>query len=65
MKEKPNYQSLEDCYHEIERLQAENWHLRESSRKFGELAERLHSRLQAERWTAGPNQDPSQPDPDD
>jgi hypothetical protein len=37
--------NLEDCEREIERLKEENDYLRDASVTFGELAERLQSRL--------------------
>jgi predicted RNase H-like nuclease (RuvC/YqgF family) len=37
---------LEECQREIRRLQEENQHLREASRAFSELAERLRALLE-------------------
>jgi hypothetical protein len=43
----------EDYVQEIRRLREENEHLRESSRAFGELAERLRLLLETERQRHG------------
>jgi hypothetical protein len=44
-----NYSTLEECQEEIRRLKEENYHLRQASQAFGELAERLRCSLEEER----------------
>jgi hypothetical protein len=49
MIERGNFSNLEECREEIRRLREENYHLRQASLAFGELAERLRSCLERER----------------
>jgi hypothetical protein len=49
MKDAANFLTLEECREEIKRLREENYHLRQASNTFGELAERLRTLLEAER----------------
>jgi hypothetical protein len=49
MIEAANFSDLEECREEIRRLREENYHLRQASLAFGELAERLRCSLERER----------------
>ena len=60
MSEARDFSDLEECREEIRRLREENYHLRQASLAFGELAERLRNSLEQEqerrfpgnhRWT--------------
>jgi len=42
-------EDLKRCEDEVDRLKAENEHLRDSANTFGHLAERLNGELRAER----------------
>ena len=45
--------TLQECEEKLKQLEEENEHLREASRAFGQLAERLNHTLQEERRSAG------------
>jgi predicted RNase H-like nuclease (RuvC/YqgF family) len=45
--------SLQECEEKLKHLEEENEHLRDASRAFGQLAERLNTKLQEERRVAG------------
>jgi hypothetical protein len=51
MIERRDFSNLEECRDEIRRLREENYHLRQASLAFGELAERLRNSLERERRT--------------
>jgi len=44
--------TLQECEEKLKQLEEENQHLREASRAFGQLAERLNNTLQDERRIA-------------
>jgi hypothetical protein len=44
---------LQECEEKVKHLEEENEHLRDASRAFGQLAERLNTKLQDERRVAG------------
>jgi len=45
--------TLQECEEKLKQVEEENQHLREASRAFGQLAERLNMSLQEERRMAG------------
>ena len=51
--EKNHPKTLHECEDKLKHLEEENQHLREASRAFGQLAERLNVTLQEERRTTG------------
>jgi predicted RNase H-like nuclease (RuvC/YqgF family) len=51
--QKNSPKTLQECEEKLKQLEEENHHLREASRAFGQLAERLNNTLQEERRTAG------------
>lgn len=50
--EKRTPKTLQECEEKLKHLEEENQHLRDASRAFGQLAERLNTTLQEERRIA-------------